>query len=99
MNPTITEPEARALLDKVARASKARAILATRPSYAIRSLISSLVTGAGIFAIADFSAPLSVKILIIIGFVFGVIGQIDAWILQRRLEAAVELLQQRELPQ
>lgn len=96
MNPTITEPEARILLDKVARTSKARAILATRPSYAMRALISSLVTGAGVFALADFSAPLSVKVLIIIGFVFGVVGQIDSWILQRRLEAAIELLHQKE---
>ncbi|MBY0242935.1 MAG: hypothetical protein K2X55_26865 [Burkholderiaceae bacterium] len=96
MNSPITDMEAKVLLDNVARKSKARAVLASRPSYAMRSLVSSIAIGVGVYAMADFVAPMAVKILIIIGFFGGIFGQIEALMLQRRLEAAIELLRQSD---
>lgn len=96
MNSHLIALETKDLLDKVARKSKAKRILASGNSYMFKSLIPPILAGMTGYALADSTLPMTVKILIIIGFVFGIYSQIDSWRLQRRLDAAIELLLQIE---
>jgi hypothetical protein len=96
MNSPMTKMETQDLLDKMARKSKAKNILASGSSYSIRPWISPIAVVFLTYAMSDFTVPLVVKIIISIGFVCGTLGQIDTWRLQRRLDAAIELLQQGE---
>lgn len=88
--------EAKNLLDKVARKSKAKMVLASASSVPMLALASSLAATVVVYVMADFTAPIPVKILIGFCFVSGVLSQMETWRLQRRLDAAIELLHQSE---
>lgn len=90
--------EAKNLLDKVARKSKAKMVLASASSVPMlaSTLVSSLAATVVVYVMADFTAPIPVKILIGFCFVSGVLSQMETWRLQRRLDAAIELLHQSE---
>ncbi len=92
----MTEIEAKDLLDKVTRKSKARRVLASGHSLSILTLVSSSAAGVAVYVMADSTVSMAVKILISFGFVCGILGQIDSWRLQRRLDAAIELILQIE---
>jgi hypothetical protein len=96
MNSPMTKMEAQDLLDKVARKSKAKEILASGSSYTILPWVSMIAVITATFALSDFIAPMPVKILISMSFGFSILSQFDTWRLQRRLDAAIELLQQAE---
>jgi hypothetical protein len=96
MNTPMTEFEAKNLLELEGRRFRARAVLSRRESIRMTSLVSAIATGAAVYFMADFAAPLAVKGLIAVAFVSGVVSQIESWQLQRRLDAAIELLRQAE---
>lgn len=96
MKPPLTEFEAQNLLASESRRSRAKALLARRASITATSLVSSVATGIALFCMGDFAAPLSVKVLITVSFVSAVVSQVESWQLQRRLDAAIELLLQAD---
>jgi hypothetical protein len=96
MNSPMTQIEVKDILDKVARKSKARRVLTSGHSYSVLSLLASVATGISVYFMADSTVSIAVQILISVGVVGGVLSQIDSWRLQRRLDAAIELLLQIE---
>ena len=96
MNSPIIEMEAKLILEKATRKAKASKILASGSSRSALMLASSIAVAVASYAMFDFTATWAVKMLICISFVFGIFSQIDTWRLQRRLDAAIELLQQSE---
>lgn len=96
MSSKIPEIDTKTILKSATRVAQARAVLASRPYNAMQALIASVATAFAVYAMSDFAAPMVVKILISCGFVGSMLSQIDAWFLQRRLDAVVDLLSQIE---
>lgn len=96
MKTQITELEARKLLEKEGRRSRAKALLDRRASISMTALVPSIATGIALYCMGDFAAPLSVKVLITVSFASAIVSQVESWQSQRRLEAAIELLRQAD---
>ena len=96
MKPPITEYEAHHLLQREGRRARARAVLAKRSASTTAGLVSAVVTGICLYAMGDFAAPLSVKVLITVAVTGAIVSQVECWQLQRRLDAAIELLRQAD---
>jgi hypothetical protein len=96
MHSTISEAEAKNTLKNIARIVQARAVLAERPGNAMYTVVASLAAAVAVYAMSDFAAPMSVKVIISGAFVGALLSQIDAWFLQRRLEAVLVLLSEIE---
>jgi hypothetical protein len=96
MNTQIIELEARQLLEKEGRRSRAKALLDRRASITMTTLVSSIATGIALFCMADFTAPLAVKVMITLSFSSAIVSQVESWQSRRRLEAAIELLRQAD---
>jgi len=96
MNTQIIELEARQLLEKEGRRSRAKALLDRRASITMTTLVSSIATGIALFCMGDFAAPLSVKVLITVSFSSAIVSQVESWQSRRRLEATIELLRQAD---
>ncbi|GAB2854561.1 hypothetical protein GCM10027277_23860 [Pseudoduganella ginsengisoli] len=96
MKTPITEFETQNLLEQGSRRANAKAVLAKSAASRTSLLASAIATGVAVYFMGDFAAPLAVKVLISVGFASAILSQIECWHLQRRLDAAIELLRQAE---
>lgn len=90
------EVEAHQLLKNEERRNNARRILAIRQPPVLLSVVGFVTPISLCFMMGDFVAPIAVKALIGLGVAGTIMWMIDSWFLRRRLDAAIELLLQRE---
>jgi len=91
---TAQEYQAQALLSQLNRTERAKAILKKTDSRLPFYLLVLLGTGVCNFLInsAAYTAPLSVRVLIVTAFITAAIGAVENFMMRRKLDAAIELL-------
>lgn len=89
---------AQSILEKTRRKARAQAVLNRPASARWLAIVIALLTGSSVYllAAAKFEAPVLVQVLLVVGFAGAVINGIELRATQRRLEAAITLLQLRE---